>query len=100
MRFKIGNRIRICKDLGFSIYMIYSGRPFNAHEYDNFGLTGTIVDIRENRIAVELDENIGGHTCGGKTKLGHGWWVFDYQYDDIELILGEEEATIDVSDFL
>lgn len=92
MRFKIGDRIRICKD--------YIGRPFSVYEFDNFRLTGTIVDIRKNKIAVEFDENIGGHTCNGKTKPEHGWWIFDYQYYNIELILNEAEATIDVSDFL
>jgi hypothetical protein len=45
------------------------------------GKHGRIVFIQHSKdhdfcdIGVEFDEYVGGHSCCGNAKLGHGWWV-------------------------
>ena len=49
------------------------------HGKDIDGKAGTIIGFSADIAAVEFDENIGGHNCGGvvdglKGKVGHCWW--------------------------
>lgn len=59
-KFKIGDRVRCIN---------------NGMLHNNIaGKFGTIVRVLwHDTYSVEFDENIGGHTCNGAAKEGHGW---------------------------
>ena len=42
------------------------------------GVTGTVVWVSGGGFAVEFDEEIGGHDCGGLAETGHGWWLDEH----------------------
>ena len=39
------------------------------------GKVGTVKVAASTIIGVEFDERANGHSCDGKCKYGHGWWV-------------------------
>ena len=47
------------------------------------GSTGTVVYIDSDVIFVDWDEYVGGHTCNGSARNGHGWNVTE---DQVEII--------------
>lgn len=70
------------------------------HPYDNeilvSGMCGTVVCADDYTIRVDWDDNIGGHSCGGKARRGHGW---DMSPSKI-VFADEEEFEYDESSFL
>ena len=57
---------------------------------------GTIVAVLDDGYGVEFDCDVGGHTCGGTAKDGHGWYLDE---DCIEL-LEEDDNTENQIDIL
>ena len=65
----------------------------NGNEIDA-GTKGTIIEISDHIIGVELDEYEGGHSCGGKGKKGH------CRYINSEFLRKIEEKEVEkMSDF-
>ena len=60
--FKVGDRVR---------YIVGGG----AGTRIRIGDTGTVCNVDKSCIGVEWDRNVGGHSCQGKAKIGHGWNV-------------------------
>lgn len=87
-----GKTVRECNALGYSVNDDWCEEvPENKKEFnvgdrviakrsDLDGKTGTIIGFDGRVAAVQFDENVGGHNCGGvikgvKGKHGHCWWV-------------------------
>jgi hypothetical protein len=60
MNYKVGDRV-VCKG--------------NYHNKDIAGKVGTVKVVDSTIVGVEFDKHISGHSCGGRCKRGHGWWV-------------------------
>lgn len=85
---KVNDRIAITR--------AYDGMPPNSI----IGSTGTIIEAYNDSIAVEFDEDVGGHDLDHRVKRGHGWWIYNSHYSCIEIIEDERATSIDVSDYL
>ena len=60
---KVGDRVRA----------IYDDRDRRLE-----GKIGTVVEVEGFSVGVDFDSKIDGHTCGGLTRMGHGWYLPDY----------------------
>lgn len=49
------------------------------------GKTATIAHIEDGAYGLEFDENLGLHSCGNKTRFGHGYYVDREDFTVIEL---------------
>lgn len=66
--FKVGMRVKALED--------QDGLPITCE-------LGTVVFVGLN-IGIEFDENVEGHSCDGKAKQGHGWFVPPEKLEIIE----------------
>lgn len=74
MEFKVGDRVKL---IGYDCYY------YSALER-HIGATGTIIKIEEDgEVCVVFDEDVGGHTLGGRCKDGHGHRIYK---KDLELM--------------
>lgn len=58
------------------------------YEKDIKGLKGVVVDIMGggNNLAIQFDEDIDGHDCGGRCDYGYGWYV---PFDNVKILKEE-----------
>lgn len=86
--FKVGDRVR---------YIIEGGNGARIRVGD----TGTVCEVGKSCIGVEWDRNVGGHSCQGKAKIGHGWNVMR---ECLELLNGasepEDDSKFEVGDIV
>jgi hypothetical protein len=79
MKFKVGDRVRAIKGCSGSNIL---------------GKIGTVLKVSNCDVAVEFDEYIYGHTCGGKAKQGYGWWcktdILEPVCDNNKIKVGEK----------
>lgn len=74
--YKIGDRVKIVNEVE-----------------DCKGLIGKMAKVKyvhAKQLALEFDENMGGHSCMEKAKRGHGWYV---DSDKVQLVVQEEQTT-------
>lgn len=77
-KFKVGDRVEAIHDNG-SI---------------KCGYRGVVIDTEMNSICVEFEKYVCGHSCSGKGKTGHCWWVSNYAMKLVE----PEKPTFKVGD--
>lgn len=65
-KFKLGDRIIVTKSSNV-----------RSVKYDLIGKCGKIVDISgyDGYYGIEFDDDIYGHSCNGKCKNSHGWFL-------------------------
>jgi hypothetical protein len=42
------------------------------------GMTGKVcqcIDDDDNNVGIYFDKNVGGHNCGGRCPIDHGWYI-------------------------
>ena len=82
MSFKIGDRV------------VYDGKEWNSP----IGKHATIVCVPSHgtsNYGIETDDPSGGHSCSGLAKLGHGWWVSEFEGTTKVLHYLEEEIEME-----
>ena len=86
--FKVGDRVR---------YIVEGG----AGTRIRVGDTGTVCVVYKSYIGVEWDRNVGGHSCQGKARVGHGWNVFRecLELGDSRFKVGDIVRVIDNSEW-
>ena len=85
MQYEIGSRVTLtAQDVGKCLLRV--------------GMSGTVVYISGDIIGVDWDTFIGGHSCNGAARPGHGWKVRDYHVAP-EIIVDEDDF-VDLSDLI
>lgn len=84
--FEVGDRVRYVKDITVKPTLI--------------GEVGTVIVNSGDSIAVEFDNDIRGHSCGGRTKQFHGWWCHPSELEAIVKEPAEVQINFSFDDFL
>ena len=54
------------------------------------GKIGTVIDLSVyGNVGVDFGEDIGGHSIGGKTRFGYGWYLMA---EEVELVSNKKES--------
>lgn len=58
---------------------------------------GTIISVERNVCGIRFDDHVAElHSCWKLCEDGHGWWVFNYDYDHLKLLKADEERRFNV----
>lgn len=83
-KFKVGDRVTT--HLPLSIWTLYHHKEFANIEKMKATIRGLPID--DDYYAIEFDDYIGGITCYGLCKDGHGWWRLE---TDLKKLKKEEQ---------
>lgn len=87
-KFQVGDRVVVVNDQNNALL--------------NIGDVGTICYVRDEfstNLGVESDRPSKGHSCDGRCRKGHGWWVPRRHLELIEEETVEDEL-VDLADLL
>lgn len=83
--FQVGDRVRFIK------------KDYEISSLNIVNELGVIRETGDGSVLVEFDNNIGGHSGGGKGKDNHCWWVMNSS-EYLELVDNKDDKEINVGD--
>ena len=83
-----------------TFYGIVGTRVKCLKEYDGnkavIGKLGTIVRADASVTGIQFDENVNGHSCGGRCTHGYGWEFYTSNVHDFVEIVKQNEFEVDL----